>query len=208
MCDRTVLATLPASLSDAWQLVANLAGVSSQELAQVVARQFALKLAPTGRPDRDVAGKLSREVAERFDVAPMAIEAGALLVATADPSQPEVVSHLRFAAGGRPVVLCIAAPEDVEAARMMLYAHDQADALAPAQLLDLDNPALDQSTYAEDQLVRFCRALIRQARKDAVPERPGLAPRHGKAYREIFQYLKEALIQDAEQAGASHDDER
>ena len=52
------------------------------------------------------------------------------------------------------------------------------------------------------------RALIRQARKDAVPERPGLAPRHGKAYREIFQYLKEALIQDAEQAGASHDDER
>jgi type IV pilus assembly protein PilB len=157
------LATLPASLSDAWQLVANLAGVSSQELALVVARQFDLKLAPSGRPDRDVAGKLSREVAERFDVAPMAIEAGALLVATADPSQPEVLSHLRFAAGGRPVVLCIAAPEDVEAARMMLYAQDLADALAPAQLLDLDNPALDQSTDAEDQLVRFCRALIRQA---------------------------------------------
>lgn len=157
------LATLPASLADAWRLVANLAGVSSQELAQVVARQFDLKLAPTGRPDRDVAGKLSREVAERFDVAPMALEAGALLVATADPSQPEVVSHLRFAAGGRPVALCIAPPEDVEAARMMLYAHDQADALAPAQLLDLDNPALDRSTDADDQLVRFCRALIRQA---------------------------------------------
>ena len=37
------------------------------------------------------------------------------------------------------------------------------------------------------------RALIRQARKDAVPEKPGAAVRHGRAYREIFQLLREAL---------------
>lgn len=156
-------ATLPAHLPDAWQLVANLSGVSSQELARSVAREFDLKLAPTGRPDRDVARRLSREAAERFSVAPIGMDAGALLVATADPTSQDLVSHLRFAAGGRPIVLCIAAPEDVEAARMMLYAHEQADALASVQLLDLDNPALDRSTGAEDQLVRFCRALVRQA---------------------------------------------
>jgi len=38
------------------------------------------------------------------------------------------------------------------------------------------------------------RALVRQARKDAQPEKPGLAPRHGRAYREIFQLVKEQLI--------------
>ncbi|GAB4216921.1 MAG: ribosome biogenesis factor YjgA [Rhodoferax sp.] len=37
------------------------------------------------------------------------------------------------------------------------------------------------------------RALIRQARKDAVPEKPGAAPHHGRAYREIFQFLRDAL---------------
>ncbi len=37
------------------------------------------------------------------------------------------------------------------------------------------------------------RALIRQARKDAKPEKPGLAPRHGRAYREIFQLVRAAL---------------
>ncbi|MBT3065822.1 ribosome biogenesis factor YjgA [Rhodoferax sp. U11-2br] len=37
------------------------------------------------------------------------------------------------------------------------------------------------------------RALIRQARKDAVPEKPGAALRHGRAYREIFQLVREAL---------------
>ena len=37
------------------------------------------------------------------------------------------------------------------------------------------------------------RALIRQARKDAVPEKPGAAVRHGRAYREIFQLVRETL---------------
>jgi len=37
------------------------------------------------------------------------------------------------------------------------------------------------------------RALIRQARKDALPEKPGLAPRHGRPYREIFQLVRAQL---------------
>ena len=37
------------------------------------------------------------------------------------------------------------------------------------------------------------RALIRQARKDAKPEKPGQAVRHGRAFRDIFQIVKEAL---------------
>ncbi|WP_431097295.1 ribosome biogenesis factor YjgA [Polaromonas aquatica] len=37
------------------------------------------------------------------------------------------------------------------------------------------------------------RALIRQARKDAKPEKPGEAARHGKSYREIFQLVRQAL---------------
>ena len=38
------------------------------------------------------------------------------------------------------------------------------------------------------------RALIRQARKDAKPEKAGAAVRHGKAYREIFQLVREQLL--------------
>lgn len=37
------------------------------------------------------------------------------------------------------------------------------------------------------------RALIRQARKDAVPEKPGAAVRHGRAYRELFSLVREQL---------------
>ncbi|PQA76396.1 ribosome biogenesis factor YjgA [Rhodoferax sp. TS-BS-61-7] len=48
------------------------------------------------------------------------------------------------------------------------------------------------------------RALVRQARKDAKPEKPGEALRHGRAYRDIFQLVREAL--QAHQDGPSADD--
>ena len=50
------------------------------------------------------------------------------------------------------------------------------------------------------------RALVRQARKDTPHDADavskGLAPRHGRAYRDIFQLVKQQL-----QGGDSHDDE-
>jgi ribosome-associated protein len=46
------------------------------------------------------------------------------------------------------------------------------------------------------------RALIRQARKDTKPEKPGAAVRHGRAYRDIFQLVRETLIAAAEQPDA------
>jgi len=58
--------------------------------------------------------------------------------------------------------------------------------------------ALDQwMTQHPETDSQQLRALIRQARKDVQPDRAGvsqgLAPRHGRAYREIFQLVKEQL---------------
>lgn len=55
------------------------------------------------------------------------------------------------------------------------------------------------------------RALIRQARKDAQPDQDaiskGLAPRRGRAYREIFQLVKEQLAPSGGDGGPGEDDE-
>jgi ribosome-associated protein len=53
--------------------------------------------------------------------------------------------------------------------------------------------------------VQPLRALIRQARKDAqaVSEAPGEAPRHGKAYRELFQAVRATLGRDGAFAGST-----
>jgi ribosome-associated protein len=44
------------------------------------------------------------------------------------------------------------------------------------------------------------RALVRQARKDAKPEKPGEAPRHGKSYREIFQLVRQTMAQGPDES--------
>jgi len=43
------------------------------------------------------------------------------------------------------------------------------------------------------------RSLVRQARKDAKPELPGKAPRHGRPYREIFQLVNAEMRQAQDQ---------
>lgn len=48
------------------------------------------------------------------------------------------------------------------------------------------------------------RALIRQVRKDAVPGKPGEAPRHGKAYRELFLLVREQMTRIPDDEDAPH----
>ena len=50
------------------------------------------------------------------------------------------------------------------------------------------------------------RALVRQARKDAKPEKPGEAQRHGRAYRDIFQLVREQLTAAQEQPDNASED--
>lgn len=50
------------------------------------------------------------------------------------------------------------------------------------------------------------RALIRQARKDIKPEKLGAAVRHGRAYRDIFQIVREQLSgKDAAATSTNHE---
>lgn len=64
--------------------------------------------------------------------------------------------------------------------------------------------ALDEWLHAYPQTdTQQLRALIRQARKDVQPDQEsiskGLAPRHGRAYREIFQLVRSQLSGENDQ---------
>lgn len=61
------------------------------------------------------------------------------------------------------------------------------------RLIAEDEAMGEWQTQYPDTDSQQLRALIRQARKDAVPEKPGEAARHGKSYREIFQLVKEKM---------------
>ncbi len=66
------------------------------------------------------------------------------------------------------------------------------------KLVASDDALGDWLTEYPDTDSQQLRALIRQARKDAKPEKPGEAPRHGKSYREIFQLVRQAMGKEPE----------
>jgi ribosome-associated protein len=72
------------------------------------------------------------------------------------------------------------------------------------RLIQDDNALGDWVARSPTTDTQQLRALIRQARKDAQaqPEQAGEAPRHGKAYREIFQLVRAVLSDPGEGDGA------
>ena len=96
------------------------------------------------------------------------------------------------------------APEQLQAVREAL--HEQHLPSAQETLLLHQAETWRERLLADDDAVgqwlnlspgtdsQNLRALVRQARKDAKPEKPGLAARHGRAYRDIFQLVREQLV--------------
>ncbi|WP_298925197.1 GspE/PulE family protein [uncultured Ramlibacter sp.] len=143
--------------------MASLAGITPQDLAALVADASGLALAPRGAPDPALAKLLPESMARRHGVAPVALDDGRLVVAVATPDISQALQELRFAAGGRTVEARIAAPEDIEAARVALYgATPRSAASQHGRILDLDDEGAE-TLSGDAQLVRFCRALVRQA---------------------------------------------
>lgn len=78
------------------------------------------------------------------------------------------------------------------------------------RLIADDNALTEWLQTDPDADLQHLRSLLRQARKDAQtqPDKPGEAPRHGKAYREIFQAVRARLdaIAAAEDSDTSDGD--
>ncbi len=100
-------------------------------------------------------------------------------------------------------------PEVLEAARAALVEQHMPSARETA-LLHTAEQWRDRLIASDDALAQWIadfpqtdtqqlRALVRQARKDAAPAdkaavSQGLAPRQGRAYREVFQLVREMLV--------------
>ena len=75
------------------------------------------------------------------------------------------------------------------------------------RLIDSDDAIAEWLTQHPDTDSQQLRALVRQARKDARPGKAGEAPRHGRAYREIFKLVRKTLSPEDTDVAGDQDDE-
>ncbi len=94
-------------------------------------------------------------------------------------------------------------PATLDAVRTVLGEQQRgsaSDALALHQVEQWRNRLIDDDTALSDWVQQYpqsdsqqVRALIRQARRDVKPTLAGETPRHGKAYRDLFQLVRTQL---------------
>ncbi|MBI4538388.1 MAG: Flp pilus assembly complex ATPase component TadA [Gemmatimonadetes bacterium] len=113
-----------APLEEAWKRILAATGLTEGELAAVIARSLNVKVADFESVDARALEALPEAVARRYLVFPLRVTERRLIVAAADPMDPDVESAVAFASG-RQALLEVATPWDVREAIDSRYAPDR-----------------------------------------------------------------------------------
>jgi type II secretory ATPase GspE/PulE/Tfp pilus assembly ATPase PilB-like protein len=155
--------TLPAASGEQWALVASLAGVTTHELARVVAEQFDLKPATLTQIDKRLAQVLPARLARNRGILPVAIDDRTLTIVCADPTDGEAVKEAAFVTSRR-IERLIAPPDDIDSWMTLLYTRGVADDTSnKLKMLDLDDRDVDMATGDSAPVASLCRALLKKA---------------------------------------------
>ncbi|MBQ6923819.1 MAG: type II/IV secretion system protein [Kiritimatiellae bacterium] len=147
------------------------AGVSEEAFLRKVAEMLGMPFVALAdiNPDKDAIAQLPSNAVYQYNVAPVKLEGGALLVATSDPFNTAMADGLRLAVDV-PVRLAVATREDIAKAAKKAYgfAADTIDQLmASGEItadLDTDFSKTDLSELGQEaSIVRFVNQVIAEA---------------------------------------------
>lgn len=113
------------SLIDSWEIASRTLGVTSPELASMLAPAFGLAEADFEKAEARALSLLPERIARKYHVFPLREDDRHLVVATADPTNIEVEHAIGFAAGRRPIFE-LATPEAIADALFSAYNADRA----------------------------------------------------------------------------------
>jgi len=113
-------ANLAGSRLEVWSLLCSLAGVTSNEFAQAIAKVLNLEACEQLEPKQNAVNMLPSSLAESELLLPLEYTGNVLKIATAYPFLGAGIRRAKFAAGHQ-IALCIAPPEVIEVALLSAY---------------------------------------------------------------------------------------
>ncbi len=109
------------TIGEAWRALTTQLNVSQEELAKVLSSNTGMALASDlDKLDQGLVAKFPYQTAVRSCVLPLRIEDGSIVMAVANPCDPEMEQNMQFAVGMR-VDLRLASPEAIENAIAISY---------------------------------------------------------------------------------------
>jgi type II secretory ATPase GspE/PulE/Tfp pilus assembly ATPase PilB-like protein len=159
--DRADIATLTfdGTLTQAWQAFARLLGLDPEALARTIAPLYGVPAAGAlDKVEAEALALMPSSYCQQHTILPLRIEAGRVVVATANPLDENVNERTRFLAG-KPVNWVLAPPQAIEDATVMAYAKE-----ASRQAVDSQAIAKDvQFAIDDNPIVRLGRTMLNNA---------------------------------------------
>jgi len=164
---------IEAPIAEVWSRASEETGVSTVDLARMVALHFRLELAKFDNVEPRALRLIPGDVARRFSLLPVAETYHHLIVATADPTDLDAEQAAAFASG-RTIDFAVATPMALEDALTEHYAVPRAvDTLLEGSDLssldsmevvgDSDDVALNQEEVHSEPVVRLTNLIFKEA---------------------------------------------
>ena len=160
-------------VSEAWERVVEVCGISDERLASLVAAQFRVDVADLESASPGAIKLVPASLAQEFQVFPLRADDRELTIATADPVNVRAEQHISFASG-RSVVTTVLAPKDLHNAIDLSYSPETAaesllktlgDDDLPIEVVTEDDEALEDEIPVEGEgpIVRLANLILRDA---------------------------------------------
>ncbi len=161
------------SVSEAWESIGRVAGLTPEELASRVAPSARLRVANLDATDRRALRLIPERIARQYNVIPVAENDRAIFIATADPMNLDAEQAIEFASGRR-VTFELAPPDAITRALNLVYSANMvvdavlaaggSDAKDIVKVIDNEEPepisALDVNA---EPIVKLTNVVLRDA---------------------------------------------
>ncbi|MCK7497027.1 MAG: Flp pilus assembly complex ATPase component TadA [Comamonadaceae bacterium] len=146
--------------------------VTEEQLLSALARKFGLQLIDLDQvtPTPEALKRIPREILAKMQVLPLEIRRQPLVVATANPTDPEIVRRLRFAADC-PIELVVAGSRQIDAqlARLcdsqLLRIEELIDSLDQVDVLIEEEPESDRVTESDSKVINLVNKVLLDAHR-------------------------------------------
>ncbi len=155
--------SLGGTLVQAWQSVSRLVGIDTEELARKLAPIFGVSLADDlYGVQPDTMGLVPYNFCQSNTVLPLRLEAGALVVASADPLNRDVLERLGFLVN-RPLRMVLAPPDRIEDVIVISFSREATRSASLEGVRGANAAAIDENAITKLGRALFLDAIAQRA---------------------------------------------
>ena len=183
--------------------------ITEDQLLAALAQKFGLRVIDLDNvtPAKEALKIVPRDMVERMQILPIALDKKRLTVATTNPTDPTIAENLRFATGCQVELVCSRATQIGEKIAALYEKQEERveDLIEELEEIEVeidDEPELDKITESDSKVINLVNKVLLDAHKRGISDihfEPGMGPQPLK-----IRYRKDGICYTVHQVAATY----